>query len=561
MKALQAAAFGAVVAFLLWSAPSNAQDMIVPGDPAANVVAIAPVYPHDTNTFGGIVIAEEKSGDGWTLYVASVDHDVDKFESDDARAIFARISASGFPIHVVKRYPKADVALLRIPNVSDAARQEIGLQIVPLAVPSMPGDGLNTVTHPVLENRQNYWMRDWSPTLHRVETDGLATVYSVSRCVFNAENADICNVSGRSGGAVFDRYGGLVGLVSRNRGDTALVGSIKPLLDELNASKAVETLVSNIRLQFMSAAVQQRVTEVDRLCHHVDNSDFDVTLFRGLSAVVRTGAQPLIDALIDCVKSRDHEIEFGQQLGNKSTLLVEAAYSGQFQLVRFLLEEARVNPNQVTGTGETALSATLGHQNILPEKRLKMAELLLSHGAVPDHPQKEGKPSVLTVTRSNDMGPRQGDLIELLVKYGADPLTTYEERLSDDEARRLYPLVDPAEDRSSALSAWKLFIDTYKADLNVVNHKGLTPLMILAGDGGDVPEGVFAEGDRGGCWSGPDDLSLKAMLLLKSGRVDLKMTDPEGLTAQDHLKKRRILTPGDERCSKCMAKALEFESC
>ena len=561
MKAFCAAVFGAVVASLVWSAPSRAQDMIVPGDPAANVVAIAPAYPHDTNTFGGIVIAEEKSGDGRTLYVASVDHGVDKFEGDGARAIFARISASGFPIQVVKRHPKADVALLRIPNVSDVAHQEIGLQIVPLAVPPVPGDGLNTVTHPVLKNRQNYWIRDWSPTFERVEADGLATAYSVSRCVSNVENADICNVNGRSGGAVFDRYGGLVGLVSRNRGDTALIGSIKPVLDELGASKAIEALVLNIGPQFLSAAVQRRITEVDRFCHHVDKSVFDVTLFHGLSAVVRTGAPPLIDALIGCVKSRDHEIDFGQHLGDKSTLLIEAAYSGQFELVRFLLEEARVDPNQVAGTESTALSATLSYRTISPEKRLKMSELLLSHGAVPDHPQKEIMPSVLAATKTNDMGPRQGELIELLVKYGADPLATYEKHFGDGEVRRLYPLVELAEDRSSALSAWKLFIDTYKAELNAVNHKGLTPLMILAGDGGDVPMMEFAEGDRGGCWSGPDDLSLKVMLLLKSGRVDPKRTDPEGLTAQDHLEKRKISTPGDERCSKCLAKVLETGSC
>jgi len=187
-----------------------------------------------------------------------------------------------------------------------------------------------------------------------------------------------------------------------------------------------------------------------------------------------------------------------------NTLLLEAVQKNDFDFVRFLITEAKVDPNAVNAQGQTALMKACAHGH------LDMAQLLVVHGAIVDIADVSGfnalhsavtasSPETLAwllrqypwlVNRCDRTGESPAHLavknanamrfLPLLARAGANlELVDSDGRSVLHEAAAYSKWVSPED------SVVRYLIEEHHVSPRVADHGGRTPLLDAAGSGSE----------------------------------------------------------------------------
>ena len=238
-----------------------------------------------------------------------------------------------------------------------------------------------------------------------------------------------------------------------------------------------------------NSAVQNRSKKTRELINAAANGDIDKVL-----EILNTGLN------VNATYDRDDT-----ELSGMTALMV-ASYRGYSNMVGELIKRG-ANVNLKRYTGETALLLAAGSENV------ETIRALLSAGASPNvkvvsFHAGEITPLILTINARSEHGLEIAEML-IAAKAEINPRGRF--------------LISPLMEATSDMEMVKLLI-SYRADVNLKNFRGVTALMVAAGDG---PSSVVK-------------------YLLEKG-ADANARDKDGNTALRYAEERRELFEPAER--------------
>ncbi|NGX53877.1 MAG: hypothetical protein K1000chlam4_00597, partial [Chlamydiae bacterium] len=221
----------------------------------------------------------------------------------------------------------------------------------------------------------------------------------------------------------------------------------------------------------------------------------------------------------DCVRLllQIDGIDVNHANNNGDTALMQAVWNGHFECVRVLLKSG-ADFNHASNNGSTALIWAAG------EGHVECVRLLLEKGANPNHANIHGA-TALRWAVDNDYA----NIVRILLEYGADP--------KHKDNKGTTALIWAA--RKGQLECVRLLLES-GADFNHANNKGTTALIWAAGEGqlecvrlllekGANPNHANIHGATALRWAVDNDYADIVRILLEYG-ADPKHKDNKGIS-------------------------------
>ncbi|MEC5398055.1 ankyrin repeat domain-containing protein [Uliginosibacterium sp. H1] len=189
----------------------------------------------------------------------------------------------------------------------------------------------------------------------------------------------------------------------------AEAGSVPAIARALENGAAIDAVDDRGNTPVMRATLAGRVDAVKRLV--ADGADVNRRNAMSDNPFLYAGAEGLLDILRVVAPKADPTLlnRYG------GTPLIPASEHGHVEVVRYLLERTRVNVNHVNNLGWTALMECIVLSDGGPRQQ-QVLQLLLQHGADPGIPDRDG---VSALRHAEQRG--QTAMAKLLRAAGAKP--------------------------------------------------------------------------------------------------------------------------------------------